>query len=380
MKSCISLAKEIVKKGHTVKFFGYGYSDEIELLLRIHQLEIVFWKPYNELKDEERLKTNFFIHSKCTLQKKLKENNIEFVHLQDYESTKDGLWAALRLSLPYVITIPGGPVEYSKLLIKNMPVVLYSKEQIQWYESRSKLFRPYIYHLIARIDNSYFENHPTSTKYNNKRQLSFLLPIRLDSDKRGIILSAIRLIVKISDKIEVVLNIMGEGDLRDELISLIDINQWHDLIKLKKPAYNDSDLQQEYEKTDFVIGNGRAIMESLSMMIPVICMGESGEFLLVTSENIGMISDFNFSGRHFRSQIFNYEKEFNNLIIQIQDLDTLVKINYNYANQNLRADRGAKQLLDIYLYLTKNFRKFRMTFLNFSMWFLTKKIHYYFVE
>ena len=378
MKSCISLAKELEKLGHSILMIGYGYNNEVLKILDGCALDIVYWKPYNEYIIENDEHENFFEYNRISLREILISNNIDFVHLQDYESAKDGLWAISKLRLPYILTIPGGPNYGSKLLTRRIPVILYSKEQVDFYKSKNFFLRPRIFHLQARIDESYFkrEKQLYRQRFTNE-SFKFFLALRLNLDKRPFIISAIKLIERLNEYFKASLFIAGEGELESEILTYATDNKLTSTINLIGPKHSDTELQDSFTKYDINIGNGRIIMESMAMRIPVICLGENDEFALVTCENIGMISNFNFSGRHFRGSTFNYAQELVGLQDQLKDLEEITANNFNYALTHFHAGIGAMHLSEIYKDVSESRNKYSYGVINFMFWYALKKFHFF---
>lgn len=186
---------------------------------------------------------------------------------------------------------------------------------------------------ILVINNSISFEEPDklyTKKQNNCNK--FLIISRFAKEKKLSIYNSIDLFCEYTkQKDNAILNIIGDGELKEEIEKYIENKQIQNKVTLIGAT---NKVLEKINESDIILALDRCILEAISMKKLAIISGYDQLKELITIENIEKASQGNFSGDNLKSHtIQEIIKQLNNLTSG--KIEEIVTKNYEYAKQHL---------------------------------------------
>jgi hypothetical protein len=280
-----------------------------------------------------------FLHLFKNLKEIKKDFSPEIVH--SFGKHGYDLWKLMfgKQNVGMVVNLCGGP--NPKVFPKVENLILFSKENLQWFENQPKYNNTKKYLIPNRVSEVQLSIEQSIQK--NPKRFSFVRISRIGTYYKKSLADTINLIKKLqADNIECELFIIGfieDKDIYNELLNLsLNAKNIH---FLTEKSHTDKASKMLY-LADAVVATGRSFMEAASLGVPVLTPIKASEIpLLVTANNFDEVFKTNFSERNIVSdswEAINYEN-IKNCILSQED----------YRN----ASNFAKTIFDEYFDLKK---------------------------
>jgi L-malate glycosyltransferase len=374
-KSALAHMKRLKEMGHDIYVVAPGDDSAKQMENEFKKSEIELFK-FNKSPRWTRVPS---LRGTGEIVRICREKGIDLIQAHDFISFPSCYMSALRLKRGIVFTKAGGPA--NNLFPPHMiDAIFYSQELLNGMVIKYHLNKDNITIIRARIDTDIYKPEAVSTRFMQKYNLlpsgyKIVLATRLEDNKKlwvDNLLSFAEQVLETAIPARIV--IAGEGSLLDyiERRAFL-INQKSNngpIVHLTGPVFKMTELNQLYNYADFVVGNGRGILEAMACGKPVIIFGENGEAEVVGPDNIEPIATFNFSGRHFRhaprvdTAIPALLKR---LIADNAWQNDARRFSFEYIKNNMHAELGAQQLVTVY---EKALAK-EHSFYQYIVWYLT---------
>lgn len=294
---------------------------------------------------------NYFEYEKIKkLLEIIKKYDVNEVHINQFTALTTIFPACLIANIPYVSYVHTG--------------VSVIEETFEWYENQASIYRKlfelyfkYSEKIVIinekirnyiiekyKIENKekiiYIRNSINFKEYATDKNITeckkFIILSRLEKLKNKSVIDGINLFNEIYKEDNTAeLKIAGDGADKENLEKYVEENY----IKNVKFLGAISNVREEIEQSDVVIGVGRCILEAIAMKRIAIISGYTGLRDVVTEENMKTELDENFVGKQL--EINDIEKIKNKLI----DLDKtrikeIVEYNYNQTLDKLDIDKN----------------------------------------
>ncbi len=289
-----------------------------------------------------------------------KDKKIDIIHAHDFTSFSPSFTAAVRMRKGIIFTKPGGPAN-NLFPPRTVDAILYSEELMEGMVTQYNLDPNNIYLIRARIDTDSYKPEQVTAAFMQQYKLpqagrKIVMATRLEDNKKPWIDMMLNFAERLAKKDEPThIVIAGEGKLLEELksnpSSMDKNNLVGRIVHFIGPVFNISDLNQLYNYSDMVLGNGRGILEAMACGKPVVILDEMYNGEVVGPENINDIAFFNFSGRHLRDHVQSQDALYMILKDLLDDVEARKRIGeylYAYIKKNMDAKIGAEQLLGVY--------------------------------
>lgn len=227
------------------------------------------------------------------------EESTSLIHCFDTESLNWMLIMPSTFKIPIVLNKCGGPNPLRKNWQHADSIVLFSKENYNWFESNIH-YHSNDYHLIpnrvTKLDLLPIEKR-TFTK--DTSRINFMRVSRLGGAYEKTLWDTLKMINVLKDKFPVHLYIVGR--IQDEIrfskfVEIINRDNLPVTIITDERASRGADFLY---LADFVIGTGRSFMEALSLGIPSLTPAINMDWpVLVVKENFNQLFSSNFSERN----------------------------------------------------------------------------------
>ncbi|MDG1279041.1 MAG: hypothetical protein P8O16_17310 [Algoriphagus sp.] len=232
------------------------------------------------------------------LGKLIRSESISLIHCFDTESLNWMLILPSTFKIPIVLNKCGGPNPLRKNWQHADSIILFSKENFNWFDSNIH-YNANDYHLIpnrvTKLDLLPIEKR-TLTKDTSK--INFMRVSRLGGAYEKTLWDTLKMINVLNDKFPVHLYIVGR--IQDEIrfskfVDVINRDNLPVTIITDDRASRGADFLY---LADFVIGTGRSFMEALSLGIPSLTPAVNMDWpVLVLKENFNQLFSSNFSER-----------------------------------------------------------------------------------
>lgn len=354
-KSALSHMKYLSGKGHQVYILAPSGDNSNSLLKEFENTveKVCFFKNNLQYKRFPN------IHGYDDIVHICKEENIDVICAEDFKGVAASYIAAIKAHKGLVCVKAGGPVN-NAITPRNAFAIYYSQELCNGMIARHGLDSQNISLIRARIDTDIFKPEEIKSDFLGRYNLpekgyKISMAIRLHESKKQWLDNLFAFAEKTdSCDLPVSIVIAGDGQLRQELELRAQKNNCRNCgikIYMIGPVFEMSELNQLYNYSDVVVGNGRGILEAMACGKTVINLGEKGEAAMVTAENIQDIAKYNFSGRHFRHSVDDSHDLASLLQALLQNDEQLKKngqFSYEYIKKYMAAEIGARERIEVY--------------------------------
>lgn len=277
----------------------------------------------------------------------IEKNRITQVHINQFPAMNTVVPACLLTKTPYIVYL-----HMASGIIKSPQHNAYNYFENQYitYKNCFEMMFKHANKIVAitstikeytakryNIDNKkivVINNSIDVSEFSTKRKVNKIVNIflisRLSREKQESILNGIKLYNQIKEKMDVNLTIAGDGPIRVEIEEYIYQNNIQDV----KFLGSISNVKEEMDKYDAVIGVDRCILEALSLEKISIISGYDGLKGIVTQSNIDMCISENFCGKDLKN--ISVEK-LKNQILQLDEksIKEIVSSNYKIVKSKL---------------------------------------------
>ena len=294
---------------------------------------------------EFELGNQFYVEKIKNIEEIIKKYKINEVHINQFPCILSAMPAAIFSNVPYTAyshnTIDDGydwfmsTFDIYKYILplyfmnayKIIAITKHAKEEI----IRRFSIEP---NKIQIVNNSInFDEVDSIRKEKKNSKKNFLLVSRLDNEKWKSLYNAIELFHSCQEKIpDAKLDIIGDGDDKQKLQDYISENKIEN-VNFKGISTN---VIQDMNDCDIILGLDRCILEALSMKKIAIILGYNELKGIVTPDNIQEASIENFSGNNLTSK--NKEEIIKNLIHYKEDeINEITQGNYEFVKERFDA-------------------------------------------
>lgn len=233
------------------------------------------------------------------------KNEIDYLQIHPYTSAIVAASVANFLEIPYSFTAHG-PLNFSSVYGETYKSLMFEKvlanaERVYSVSIEvSNLIKEHNKNIKVKVLPNVIEvKELPNTKLDSEKRNVISIISRLDKDKIAGVIESIKFCKKLlkqpfgkGTKILVI----GDGDALGELKEFLgDDNDVY------LEGYSD-DVNNYINRSLFVCGMGRVILETLAQNIPALLIGYDGVKEFVTMENIEELAEVNFSGRNSESK------------------------------------------------------------------------------
>jgi len=276
--SIITLLKGFYENGHNV-FLATPRGEALALIE-----DYISWIELPEISEDNVIEVS------ALLMRTVINNKIEVVHAHPFISQKNVALLSLVCPVPIITTVHGNYTCPST----NYLLDFYSRQIVVSEEIKNR---------ISHLQLSNVEVIPNSINFNcdnmqprsirSSNLISLLYVSRIDEEKKAIFEFLIDFL-KQSNNVE--LKIVGQGNYLENLINIvgklpIDIKR---KIKIEGGVANPRRLMLE---ADLVLGVGRVLLESVSVNVPFLVLGEKGYGGKIDSHNLDKFLHHNLTER-----------------------------------------------------------------------------------
>ena len=288
----------------------------------------------------------------------IKDNNITHVIINQFPCINEVVFACLLNNVPYIAYIHSTYKAFENEDVEKN-VYEYFKHNYKMFNKYFDMFFKYASQIITitpvskeYIINKYSINEnkvlviPNSIDidiFNSvkdiRKMTNFLLISRFSEEKLALIKLALdffNYIIKKSEDKKYILNIIGDGNKKEEVLSYIKELKLDDRIELLGEVTN---VKEFIEECDIVLGIGRCLLEAISMKRLAVICGYDGLKGVVNKDNINVCIDENFSGRLLENvsneELFEY---INNT--DIEKINELIEYNYSVCKEKLDINKN----------------------------------------
>lgn len=233
------------------------------------------------------------------------KDEINLVHCHPFVSRRLGVIVSRILGIPCVLTMHGRYTDELKGNFQNLDSIFLVSEGVKQYVLNKTGLSSEKMHVIPNaVDQSVFCN--LKLRERNVSVLNFSLVTRIDLDKKFILNTFNQAVRYISENFSqpVVWNIIGDGRLRDDFL-----NELKNLVGTNQVVYKGwlegAQLNEQYNRSDVVIGPGRCALEAMSSGAPTIALGSATYCGLIgpNTWQQGVFSNFGGVGAEFDEDI-----------------------------------------------------------------------------
>lgn len=383
-KSAQAFIKELVKKGHSVHVIVTGGNKHTIKPFTDAGASFSNIDSSSNRKKIVKSYVNLFLINK-QIASIIFDYKIDVIHAQDSSSMIEGYKTACFYRKPFIVTQAGG--KFVNIKPPNgISMVLYSKELLNGYQKLNKSKRLKIYLISERINNHLYRpetiNKNDLSNFNLPQNgFSLFFAIRFHQQKESWINTLLYFAQIIDIKRITNFIIAGDGHLFNS------IKEKAKIIEDKRPLikfyflgaiHSDVEFSRLINYSEICIGNGRTLMEAMACRKPTIILGEDKQFELIDDNNIELIREYNFSGRHFNLTQFkeSYQKQKIETIIIENKLKRYNDFSFNYFEKNLSANIGAEKLIQVYSSSMINNKK-NTNKISYMLWLLKRYLFCY---
>ena len=230
-------------------------------------------------------------------------------------------------SQKFIFTKCGGPSSRNKYWFHADNIILFSKENYNWYQNKKQYSKSNIQLIPNRVKGL------SQNELNNRgiekdlEAFNFVRIGRIGANYKESILSLLSLVnsLKFNLNIDKKLIIYIIGYVENEII-FQEIKNRANEQNLKVQFITDERTIQASQLlglADCVLGTGRGLMEAMSLGIPVLTPVSNNEYpILVTQANFNSLLETNFSPRNYLSNISSFD--------ELSAIANIVNSEYNY--------------------------------------------------
>lgn len=271
---------------------------------------------------------------------------INIIHAHDYKSLKVAILLNFFFNKKIVFTKAGG-VPIKTKLPKLSGFIVYSKELFDYY-SKSNYQTTNAVLIQERIKIE--EPSNLNTKQTSKNSFTIFIAMRFSKEKYNMFVNLFKELNKINHNIKITLIIAGGGLFKEKIENLFVGLKSNIIPKFLGEIKKIELINKNIIEADLIVGHGRGIIEAIAFkkVIFLLSFNKTGS-TLVNSENIEIISKYNFSGRGFDfTESKNISLSYyinNNICFENKDFTTY---NLKYIKLNYCSKIGSKKLMKLY--------------------------------
>lgn len=313
-------------------------------------------------------------------------NNVSVIHCYDVASYLFGSLIARKLSIPIVLTKPGGPkpsIWYPR--VKNQ--IVFHQEDVEHIKRRKFLQTDILRIISNRVSFNPQQVSSANTRllYNRHDSFKVMRIGRIGENYKSTILQAIELCKKLkSISWNCELCIIGHIESSDVHASILTKVKSEDLsndVSIYSSDFFTNNSVRFINQADAIVGTGRSFMEGLAlpalMFFPV---KDSNLPCFCYSENYTAAFDKNFSQRITKNEVINPEESFEVFIdlIDKEEKNNLLEFYKSKFESDHSISKGVTKLISFYPNCKKDhfFRFiFNTSIISFALT-LKKFIHY----
>lgn len=320
---------------------------------------------------DKQIKVAHSIKDFRTLNKEFRKVSSDFqpniVHCFDTNSLNRVLLSNSFKNIPVVLNKCGGKNPLGGNYQHADAIVVFSKENQEWFLSNKNYERSNIYLIPNRVRKLNKLPKEKQVETASPKKLTFVRVSRLGGAYEKTLLQTYKLLDILSDKYQVELFVIGRIQDKNRYEKLVEIAKGKDYaVKFitDERAYKGADFLY---LADFVIGTGRSFMEATSLGIPTLTPAKNTDIpILINEKNVEAFLATNFSERNIAPE--NSQEKTLNEIDKIHG-DTDYRICFQ---------KQTKRIFDEYFGTEKILEKYEIVYLNaFNQKIRRRKLYRY---
>ncbi|MFZ4797013.1 MAG: hypothetical protein ACOYMA_05930 [Bacteroidia bacterium] len=298
---------------------------------------------------------------------KLNDFNPDVIHCFDEYSYFLATHSTLFFHKKFVFTKCGGPSSKHKFWFHSDTIVLFSKENYNWYQNKKQYRNSSILLIPNRVKSLSVSELNSYGLTKDSKAFNFLRIGRIGENYKNSILSLIKLVHKLkSDFVEnKKINVYIIGYVESENI-FQEITNYSEELNINTYFITDDrtiHASQLLGLADCVLGTGRGLMEAMSLSIPVITPVSNNTYpVLVTQKNFKSLLETNFSPRNYLSDINSNEELsiISKIIKSENNYQTIKDETFKLFNEYLSLDSSKNTYKTLYANASKRKKSYHL--------------------